>query len=589
MTARLRLDPPASSAQLSGAELLVWTPEPWTLTGNVAVAVHPDETYVIGRRAGHDVRVIVAERRVRAGAGRWLAYLQPAYRSRPGRGDLSARVQADRRRRLSGAGGPIGAGQPRYRLAADSPSLRRRDRASPASCRSSTRSVRTGGSTGSVPVLSGLHFTDTDPAIIAYLSDRGLLFTARPRQLHRPHCWRCGTRLFRRLQLIVVPRTVRCGRPAADELRAGRLAPGRGAAARRRDRQLGGLGGVEDEVLGCAPADLEMRAGHLTCVSSLTELSELAGRDLLGADPHRPVIDRIEIVCRTCGGQARRVPDIIDSAYDAGAMPFAQHGAPMRHRADFDASGPAELLIAGGAQVRSWHYALLAIGSLVLGRTPVQAGLRCGDVLDSRGTADERPARQSQRAIPADRPARCRRRPVVLRRCGQAGCCGQGDRRGDLRRHAGGAAQVPQLRDAFQPVTRSWPPLASRGRRIPRQAGRFLTAGFSAKVSRRSPRSPPRSMTIVPIPRRGASSNSSTICRPGTFAGREIGSPATRDADRKERRWPRCGLHLRWRSRLMAPFTPYLSDHVWNLIRGGDSPDSVHLAQWPQAQETPGR
>ncbi len=37
----------------------------------------------------------------------------------------------------------------------------------------------------------------------------------------------------------------------------------------------------------------------------------------------------------------------------------------------------------------------------------------------------------------------------------------------------------------------------------------------------------------------------------------------------------------------MAPFTPYLSDHAWNLIRGGDSPDSVHLAQWPQAQETP--
>src|SRR6185437_10200840 len=98
--------------------------------------------------------------------------------------------------------------------------------------------------------------------------------------------------------------------------------------------------------------------GHLTCVSSLTELSELAGRDLLGIDPHRPVIDRIEIACRACDGPAKRVPDTLDAAYDLGAMPFAQHGAPMRDRADFDSSGPADLLIAGGAQLRSWHYAL---------------------------------------------------------------------------------------------------------------------------------------------------------------------------------------------------------------------------------------
>ena len=31
----------------------------------------------------------------------------------------------------------------------------------------------------------------------------------------------------------------------------------------------------------------------------------------------------------------------------------------------------------------------------------------------------------------------------------------------------------------------------------------------------------------------------------------------------------------------MAPVTPFLTDYVWNVLRAGDAPDSVHLASWP--------
>src|SRR5260370_698897 len=53
--------PETADPQLSGADLLVWTTTPWTLVSNTAVAVHPDETYVIARKSGVGDRVVVAE------------------------------------------------------------------------------------------------------------------------------------------------------------------------------------------------------------------------------------------------------------------------------------------------------------------------------------------------------------------------------------------------------------------------------------------------------------------------------------------------------------------------------------------------
>ena len=57
--------PDGASPQLPGADLLVWTTTPWTLVANTAVAVHPDETYVVARRSADGDRVVVAEALVR--------------------------------------------------------------------------------------------------------------------------------------------------------------------------------------------------------------------------------------------------------------------------------------------------------------------------------------------------------------------------------------------------------------------------------------------------------------------------------------------------------------------------------------------
>ena len=70
--------------------------------------------------------------------------------------------------------------------------------------------------------------------------------------------------------------------------------------------------------------------GHIECMGSRKELSARTGNDLDALDPHRPFVDDIYFDCPQCGGQMKRVPEVIDCWYDSGAMPFAQLGYPHK-------------------------------------------------------------------------------------------------------------------------------------------------------------------------------------------------------------------------------------------------------------------
>ncbi len=129
----------------------------------------------------------------------------------------------------------------------------------------------------------------------------------------------------------------------------------------------------------------ECPESHVTCVGSLAQLSELAGRDLTGLDPHRPYVDEVEVGCPRCGQRARRVPEVIDVWYDSGSMPFAQFGAPWRNEAEFEASYPAQFVCEALDQTRGWFYSLMAVGTLVNGRSAYENVVCVGLLVDSTG------------------------------------------------------------------------------------------------------------------------------------------------------------------------------------------------------------
>jgi isoleucyl-tRNA synthetase len=126
---------------------------------------------------------------------------------------------------------------------------------------------------------------------------------------------------------------------------------------------------------------------HQVCVGSLTELGELAGRDLSATDPHRPYVDDITFDCPTCGAESHRVPEVIDAWYDSGSMPFAQWGYPWADgsKEKFEKTYPADFISEAIDQTRGWFYTLMAVGTLVFDESSYRNVVCLGHILAEDG------------------------------------------------------------------------------------------------------------------------------------------------------------------------------------------------------------
>jgi len=93
---------------------------------------------------------------------------------------------------------------------------------------------------------------------------------------------------------------------------------------------------------------------------------------------HKPWIDEVVLPCPRCGGELRRVPEVIDCWFDSGCMPFAQWGFPHVEgsRERFDQAFPADFISEAIDQTRGWFYSLLMVSSLVFdAETQARMGL----------------------------------------------------------------------------------------------------------------------------------------------------------------------------------------------------------------------
>jgi len=377
--------PATAPAQLAGADLLVWTTTPWTLVANTAVAVHPDATYALARRSRDADAVVIADdlfARV-LGDGWHVAVrfrgadLAGARYQRP----FSLIEIPDAHVVLPGSFVTTQDGTGLVHLApafgADDMDTSRRH-GLPV-----VNPVRPDGRfEEDVPLVGGVFFKEADKRLIADLDDRGLLFGSQLHQHSYPHCWRCGTPLlyYALPSWYIKTTAIKDGLLAQNErtswhppsIREGRY----GEWLRNnvdwslsRTRYWG------------TPLPLwTCPQGHVTCVGSLAELSELAGRDLSGLDPHRPFVDSVTISCPSCAALAQRVPEVIDVWYDSGSMPFAQYGASGRP-ADY----PAQFICEGIDQTRGWFYSLMAVGTMTFGESSYQNALCLGTIIDESG------------------------------------------------------------------------------------------------------------------------------------------------------------------------------------------------------------
>ena len=390
--------------------LLVWTTTPWTLPGNVAVAVSPTATYVRARVG--DETLVLAKDRVAAVLGegtdiaeqfsglelvdRYGGYEGPIFNT--GQAVRGFRILADDFVTTEDGTGLVhiapAFGEDDFRVAAAS-RLAGFDPTVPGTLLNPVRPDGTfdrrvrsyDGREYDGRVVKSPEVADD---LIDDLNKRGLLLREERYEHSYPHCWRCGTPLIYyakkswyirttavREQMLATNETIAWYPPHVKHGRFGEWLKGNVDWALSRERYWG----TPLPVWRCPQ-------GHIHVIGSFTELAELAKLpDGPLTDHHRPYIDKVEIPCTEpdCGQSMKRVPEVIDVWFDSGAMPFAQHHSPFEHERELAQSYPADFICEAQDQTRGWFYSLLAVATLLERDTPYRNVVCLGLILDSDG------------------------------------------------------------------------------------------------------------------------------------------------------------------------------------------------------------
>ncbi len=383
---------PLTSGPLAGqAALLVWTTTPWTLVSNTAVAAHPEVTYVVATDGTE--KLVVAEPLLDKALGEgWTATGQTF------RGSEMERWTYQRPFELVDIEGAHFVVNADYVTTDDGTGLVHQ---APAFGEDDLKTCRAYGLPVVNPVnpdgtfseelglVGGRFFKKADEALVADLQSRGLLFRHLPYEHSYPHCWRCHTALLYYAQPSWYIRTTQIKDALLRENERTNWFPEAVKHGRFGDWLNNNIDWAlsRNRYWGTPLPIWRCVEGHLTCVGSLTELSELTGTDQTGLDPHRPYIDEITFGCTAdgCSLTATRVPEVIDAWYDSGSMPFAQWGYPYRNKEVFEKTYPAQFISEAIDQTRGWFYTLMAVGTLVFDRSAYENVVCLGHILAEDG------------------------------------------------------------------------------------------------------------------------------------------------------------------------------------------------------------
>ena len=404
-----------TNTKLKNAYFLAWTTTPWTLPGNVALAVHPKLTYVLVQQG--DEQFILAEDRLEVfeatdGAEQIPYKVKKKYKGKELVGmtyeplfdvaDLQTRashkvyeanfVTAEDGTGIVHTAVMYGADDFELGSAVGLPKVHTVD--------------EKGNFTKIVSELVGLPAkdVDTDIEILKLLKERNTLFKKHTYEHEYPFCWRCKhavlyyaiesyvvriTKLKEQLiennkQINWVPEHIKEGRFGEwlNEVKDWNFSRNR-------------FWGTPLPIWTCAECESSKVVG------SFDELREKANNlervypeekkrtkdGSFRGDPHRPFIDKVTISC-DCGQDMERVPYVADVWFDSGSMPFAQWHYPFENKEVVDSGDqfPADYICEAIDQTRGWFYTLLAVSTLLgYKHPPYKNVISLGLILDMNG------------------------------------------------------------------------------------------------------------------------------------------------------------------------------------------------------------
>lgn len=205
----------------------------------------------------------------------------------------------------------------------------------------------------------------TDLKIIEYLENKNLVFATKEFTHSYPFCYRCDSPLLNyatsslfvdvsnlKEKLLKNAENINWIPTHIKEGRFGKWLEGARDWSISRQRFWGSV----------IPIWACDKCKEKKVIGSIKELEELSGEKI--TDLHRHYIDKIVFKCK-CGGVMKRISDILDCWFESGSMPYGQIHYPFENKEKFEKNFPAQFIAEGADQTRCWFYYLHVISTAI--------------------------------------------------------------------------------------------------------------------------------------------------------------------------------------------------------------------------------
>ena len=225
----------------------------------------------------------------------------------------------------------------------------------------------------------------TDIEIIKFLAHSGTLFSKEKYEHSYPHCWRCETPLLNyatsswfvsvlkiKERMLEIAKEISWSPEHIKDGRWGKWLEGARDWSISRQRYWASV----IPIWKCA-------CGEIKVIGSIAELEKLSGKVV--TDLHKHSVDGITFPCEKCKGIMKRIPDVLDCWFESGSMPYAQLHYPFENEEQFEKSFPANFIAEGVDQTRAWFYYLHVIACGIKDKQAFQNVVVNGIVLAEDG------------------------------------------------------------------------------------------------------------------------------------------------------------------------------------------------------------